>query len=249
MDDHRRRLKDRVVTKVITISFVSVLLTFAFLALLTFFAFEFGDWEIQIPPELRPRSPLVTMGILIFVSLVFGLFFSAFISTRFLKPVNELKKMTSKVAKGDFTVQMVDIPENEFGEFIDVHKVNVAVVKDKSESVGMSVFAEPPPNAFESLATDAKTATHKGRFGSLNGDVHAVQLDVGTYIIRSFVVNLALDAVVVAERPFLVDAVVLGGGDFEVLDVDVFHVFVFLSFDVLSIHYKTGFVNYFFYCS
>ena len=139
---------------------------------------------------------------------------------------------------------------DEFGEFIDVHKVNVAVVKDKSESVGMSVFAEPPPNAFESLATDAKTATHKGRFGSLNGDVHAVQLDVGTYIIRSFVVNLALDAVVVAERPFLVDAVVLGGGDFEVLDVDVFHVFVFLSlFDVLSIHYKTGFVNYFFNCS
>ena len=119
MDNHRRRFKDRVVTKVITISFVSVLLTFAFLVLLTFFAFEFGDWEIHIPPELRPRSPLVTMGILIFISLVFGLFFSAFISTRFLQPVNELKKMTSKVAKGDFTVQMVDIPENEFGEFIE----------------------------------------------------------------------------------------------------------------------------------
>ena len=119
MDNHRRRFKDRVVTKVITISFVSVLLTFAFLVLLTFFAFEFGDWEIHIPPELSPRSPLVTMGILIFVSLVFGLFFSAFISTRFLQPVNELKKMTSKVAKGDFTVQMVDIPENEFGEFIE----------------------------------------------------------------------------------------------------------------------------------
>ena len=119
MDDNRRRIKDKVVTKVITISFVSVLLTFAFLALLTFFAFEFGDWEIHIPPELRPRSPLVTMGILIFISLVFGLFFSAFISTRFLQPVNELKKMTSRVAKGDFTVQMVDIPENEFGEFIE----------------------------------------------------------------------------------------------------------------------------------
>ena len=145
-----------------------------------------------------------------------------------------------------------DISElvNELGEFIDIHKVNIAVVKDKSETVGMGVLAEPPPNTFESLATDAKTATHKGRLGSFDGDVHAVQFNVGTHVVRGLIVNLAFDAVVVAERPFLVDAVVLGGGDFEVLDVDVFHVFVFLSlFDVLSIHYKTGFVNYFFNCS
>lgn len=144
-----------------------------------------------------------------------------------------------------------DISElvNELGELIDIHEVNVTVVKDKSESVRVSVLAEPPPNALESLATDAETATHEGTLGSLDGDVHAVQLDIGTHVVRSLVVNLALDAVVVAERPFLVDAVVLGGGDFEVLDVDVFHVFVFLSFDVLSIHYKPGFVNYFFNCS
>lgn len=141
-------------------------------------------------------------------------------------------------------------PVNELGEFIDIHKVNVAVVKDKGESIGVSVLAEPPPNTFKSLATDAKTATHKGRFGSFDGDVHAVQFNVGTHVVRGLIVNLAFDAVVVAERPFLVDAVVLGGGDFEVLDVDVFHVFVFLSlFDVLSIHYKPGFVNYFFNCS
>lgn len=144
-----------------------------------------------------------------------------------------------------------DISElvDEFGEFVDVHKVNVTVIKDKSESVGMSVLTEPSPNAFKSLATDAKTATHKGCLGSFNGDVHAVQFNIGTYVVRGLVVNLALDAVVVAERPFLVNAVVLGGGDFEFLNVDVFHVFVFLSFDVLSIHYKTGFVNHFFNCS
>ena len=144
-----------------------------------------------------------------------------------------------------------DISElvDEFGEFIDIHKVNITVVKDKSESIRMSVLAEPPPIALESLTTDAKTATHKGCLGSLNGDVHAVQFNVGTHVVRGLIVNLAFDAVVVAERPFLVDAVVLGGGDFEVLNVDVFHVFVPLSFDVLSIHYKTGFVNYFFNCS
>jgi hypothetical protein len=142
-----------------------------------------------------------------------------------------------------------DISElvDEFGELIDIHKVNVAVIKDKSESIGMSVLAEPPPNALESLATDAKTATHEGCLGSLNGDVHAVQFDIGTHIVRGLVVDLALDAVVVAERPFLVDAVVFSGGDFEVLNADVFHVFVPLSFlSGYSITDKTGFVNYFF---
>lgn len=138
---------------------------------------------------------------------------------------------------------------NELRELIDVHKVSIAIIKNEGESVGMSVLAEPPPNTLESVATLAKTATHEGCLGSLDGDVHAIQLDIGTHVVRSLVVNLALDAVVVAERPFLIDAVVFGGGDFEVLDVDVFHVFVFLSFDVLSIHHKPGFVNYFFNCS
>ena len=138
---------------------------------------------------------------------------------------------------------------NELGEFFDVHEVSIAIVKNKGESIGMSVLTEPPPNAFESVATLAKTAAHEGRTRSFDGDVHIVQFNVGTYVVRSFIMGRALDAVVVAERPFFVDAVVLGGGDFEVFDVDVFHAFVFLSFDVLSIHYKTGFVNHFFNCS
>ena len=138
---------------------------------------------------------------------------------------------------------------NELGKFVDVHEVSIAIVKDKGKSVGMSVLTEPPPNALESVATLAKTATHEGCARSLDGDIHIVQFNVGTHVVRSLVVNLALDAVVVAERPFLIDAVVVGGSNFEVFDIDVFHVFVFLSFDVLSIHYKTGFVNYFFYCS
>lgn len=138
---------------------------------------------------------------------------------------------------------------NELGEFVDVHEVSIAIVKDKGESIGMGVLTEPPPNAFESAATLAKTATHEGRARSLNGDVHIVQFNIRTYVVRSLVMSRALDTVVIAKAPFLIDAVVLGGGDFEVLDIDVFHVFVFLSFDVLSIHYKTGFVNYFFNCS
>lgn len=117
--ENKRRFKDKVVVKIITISFVSVFLTFIFLALLVFLAFEFGDWELIIPPEMRPRSPLISMMFVTIISLVFGLLVSAYISTKFLQPVNELKKMTTKVAKGDFTVQIEKIPDNEFGEFIE----------------------------------------------------------------------------------------------------------------------------------
>lgn len=138
---------------------------------------------------------------------------------------------------------------NELGEFVDVHEVSVAIVKDEGESVGVSVLTEPPPNTLESMATLAKTATHEGCARSFDGDVHIIQFNVGTHVVRSLIMSRALDAVVIAKTPFLVDAVVLGGGDFEVLNVNMFHVFVSLSFDVLSIHYKTGFVNYFFNCS
>lgn len=135
---------------------------------------------------------------------------------------------------------------NKLGKLVDVHEVSVAIIENEGESIGMGVLTEPPPNALESVATLAKTATHEGRARSLNGDVHIVQFNIRTHVIRSLVMSRALDAVIFAKAPFLVDAVVLGGGDFEVLDIDVFHVFVSLSFDVLSIHYKTGFVNYFF---
>ena len=81
--------------------------------------FEFWDWEITIPPHLRPRTPIISMIVITIISLIFGLFVSAYISTRFLQPVNELKKMTTKVAKGDFTVHIDKIPDNEFGEFIE----------------------------------------------------------------------------------------------------------------------------------
>ena len=115
----KKRFKDKVVVKIITISFVSVFLTFMFLAILVFLAFEFGDWELIIPPEMRPKSPLISMMFVTIISLVFGLLVSAYISTKFLQPVNELKRMTTRVAKGDFTVQIEKIPDNEFGEFIE----------------------------------------------------------------------------------------------------------------------------------
>lgn len=117
--ENKRKFKDKVVVKIVTISFVSVFLTFIFLALLVFLLFEFGNYELIIPPHLRPRSPIFSMIFVTLISLLFGLFVSAYISTKFLQPVNELKKMTTKVAKGDFTVQIKEIPDNEFGEFIE----------------------------------------------------------------------------------------------------------------------------------
>lgn len=116
--DNKPKLQKRLIFSMITISFTSVFLTFAVSAIGIILVFEFGDWEILFPPDLRPRTPLLTMVFVTIGSLFVGLLVSAFISSRFLEPVNDLKKMTSKVAKGDFTVQITDIPDNELGEFI-----------------------------------------------------------------------------------------------------------------------------------
>ena len=114
----KTKLQKRLIFSLVAISFISVFLTFVTLAIFTILAFEFGDWEILFPPDLRPRAPIWTMVFVAIGSLFIGLLVSAVISNRFLEPVNELKNMTSKVAKGDFTVQMEDIPDNELGEFI-----------------------------------------------------------------------------------------------------------------------------------
>lgn len=114
----KTKLQKRLIFSLVAISFISVFLTFVTLAIFTILAFEFGDWEILFPPDLRPRAPIMTMIFVTIGSLFIGLIVSAIISNRFLEPVNELKKMTSKVAKGDFTVQMENIPDNELGEFI-----------------------------------------------------------------------------------------------------------------------------------
>ena len=114
----KTKLQKRLVFSLVAISFISVFLTFLTLAIFIILVFEFGDWEILFPPDLRPRAPIWTMVFVAIGSLFIGLLVSAVISNRFLEPVNELKKMTSKVAKGDFTVQMEDIPDNELGEFI-----------------------------------------------------------------------------------------------------------------------------------
>ena len=121
----KTRLKDKMVVRVVAISFISVLLTFALLTILTFLLFIFGKWEINIPSHFEPMNSSLIFILAIIISLFVGLLFSIFVSTRFLQPLTELKKMTSKVAKGDFTVQMKEIPENEFGEFMKDFNVMV----------------------------------------------------------------------------------------------------------------------------
>lgn len=100
------------------ISSISAVLSSVALIFFTLLVFEFGDWELLLPKKHNNIGLIYIMILVVSFSLLIGLFGSILASIRFLKPVKELKKMTSKVSKGDFTVSIKEIPDNELGEFI-----------------------------------------------------------------------------------------------------------------------------------
>lgn len=111
------------VVKLVAISFASCLLTVIIIALLIFLGFLLGRWEIK--PNPVPINPWFIIGFGTLGSLIIGLVLSVVIINRYLEPVEELKKLTSKVAKGDFTVQCENIPDNEFEEFFQEFNIMV----------------------------------------------------------------------------------------------------------------------------
>lgn len=98
--------------------FISLLVLIVFILLTTLV----WDWEIKMPTEpthIKPswlRAPIVILSLVAFLSFILGAFISIYLAKRFLKPVNELKKMTDRVAKGDFDVQISEVYDDEMGE-------------------------------------------------------------------------------------------------------------------------------------
>ena len=112
-----KRMLFQVSMSAIASLFISLLVLIVFI-LLTILVW---DWEIKMPtdPSHRPswfRAPLVILSLVTFLSFILGAFISIYLAKRFLKPVNELKKMTDRVAKGDFDVQISETYDNEMGE-------------------------------------------------------------------------------------------------------------------------------------
>ena len=119
------KIKSKMLVKLVTISFFSCLLTILIIAALIVLGFIFGVWELKPQTPIRPVNTWLIIGFGSLGSVIIGIILSTFIFNRYLKPIGELKKMTSKVAKGDFTVQVENIPDNEFKEFFEEFNIMV----------------------------------------------------------------------------------------------------------------------------
>ena len=107
MDDKKKiKIRSKMLVKLVTISFVSCLLTILIIAVLIVIGFVFGGWELKPQTPITPINPWFIVGFGSLGSVIIGIILSIFIFNRYLEPIGELKKMTSKVAKGDFTVQV-----------------------------------------------------------------------------------------------------------------------------------------------
>ena len=113
-----KRMLFQVSMSAIASLFISLLVLIVFI-LLTILVW---DWEIKMPVDSthpRPswlRAPFAILSLVTLSSFILGAFISIYLAKRFLKPVNELKKMTDRVAKGDFDVQINEVYDDEMGE-------------------------------------------------------------------------------------------------------------------------------------
>lgn len=87
-----------------------------------------------IPKNPRFISANLSLIFIIIVSLLLGIIISIYLIRRFLNPINELKKITTKVANGNFNVQITNIPQNEMGELIKNFNVMVSELQ-KNETL------------------------------------------------------------------------------------------------------------------
>lgn len=94
-----------------------------------------GNIVIKAPEKpIHPISANFILIFIAFVSTVIGLIISIYLSRRFLKPIEELKKATEKVANGDFDIKIKKIPLNEMGELVENFNIMVSELK-KNETL------------------------------------------------------------------------------------------------------------------
>lgn len=113
-----RFLGSRLLYRVLVLIFIAQMVSFAAISIILTMMFIFGGWQVE--GGSRPISPLTITIIGSIVALLVGLVFTSRISGRFLKPINDLKKATDKVAKGDFNVYIdYHAQEGEIAELIN----------------------------------------------------------------------------------------------------------------------------------
>ena len=112
------RLGSKLAYRVLILIFIAQIVSFLLIWLILVMMFIFGNWEVE--GGTKQFSPLTITIIGSVIALVVGLYFSSKISGRFLKPINDLKSATDKVAKGDFNVYIdCHQQEGEIAELIN----------------------------------------------------------------------------------------------------------------------------------
>ena len=103
--------------------FLSLLLALLLIILLLFYFIRIEGWKVLPPDETInvKVSPFTRMIIFLLIVFIISAVVSINLGRRFVKPISELKNMTSEVAKGNFEVKIKDedIPNNEVGEFME----------------------------------------------------------------------------------------------------------------------------------
>ena len=120
MNKKRKSLYDRLGSKlayrVLVLIFIAQIISFLIISLIIGAMFIFGGWEVE--GGRRPMSPLWSSIIGSVVAVIIGFVFTSIISKKFLKPIDDLKIATDKVAKGDFSTH-VDFSQSE-GEIAEL---------------------------------------------------------------------------------------------------------------------------------
>ena len=133
-----KKLRNSIAFRVTLIGFISSLISFAVFSLIVIIKIDLDNWEINVPqPQPNPNrlpwihlfltSPILILIIAVLIGMITGTILSTYLNNKFLKPFKELKKMTNEVAKGNFDVEVTEIPENEIGEFS--HNFNIMVAE------------------------------------------------------------------------------------------------------------------------
>lgn len=112
--------------KVVCLTFSVLFFTFIMIISGIIVAFRFSNWKIDTPNGYhRPFSPYLTIFLILIISILLGTALSIYFGNRFLKPIRELKVLTGEVARGNFKVEVDNVPDNEIGELINNFNVMV----------------------------------------------------------------------------------------------------------------------------
>ena len=132
MMNDERKFKEKFIVRLTISIFIVVILSYVLFILLVLGIIYFEEYKIDDTRAFFP--PFFSLSTITLFCLVLGLFFSNFISRRFLKPISELQKGMNEVKNGNFNVNIENEYQDEAKYLIDNFNLMVEELK-KSETL------------------------------------------------------------------------------------------------------------------